>query len=105
LKPHVFAVPQVASALAGVPLHGAHAEPQFAGCVSSTQLPEQSCLPGSQWPSHDIPIAMHLPLQMNVPVGHLVPHWVPSQVASPPSGFGQTRQALVQAAGSASPTH
>jgi hypothetical protein len=80
---------QVASAFAGG-LHGVQVGPQKLVLVGATQLPSQSRWPvGQVQEVGETPAATHLPPQACMPMGHLLPHFVPSHVASPPSGAGQ----------------
>jgi hypothetical protein len=96
MKPHfVPSQVEVAFWTAG---HGSHDVPQVAGRSLETQLPLQSCLPGSeQLAVHGAPAATHLPAQAFMPVGQEKPHLVPSQVAVPPPlGASQLTHAAVQ---------
>lgn len=80
---------QLASPFAGG-LHWTQVGPQKLIFVGSTQLPWQSrCPVGHVQEVGETPADTHLPPQACIPIGHRLPHFVPSQVASPPSGAGQ----------------
>jgi hypothetical protein len=70
----------------------------------ATQLFAQLCVPAGQASLHGIAGVMQAPAQSLVSLGHSAPHCVPSQVATPPVGFGHGSHAVPQLATALSST-
>ncbi len=67
--------------------HAAHdVVPQLATSVLLAQIPEQLWVPLAQAPLHAELLAMQVPAQSFMLVGHTGTHCVPSQVTEPPVG-------------------
>jgi hypothetical protein len=69
------------------------------------QIPLQSWVPFGQTPMHDADPSMQALAHSFCPAGQAAPHFVPSQVAWPPSGAGHAEQDAPHDAGDWSSTH
>jgi hypothetical protein len=67
-------------------LHGEHEVPQEFTLVFDAQAPSQSCVVAGHWFMQAFCAGMQLPAHGFSPLGQLMPHLVPSHVASPPFG-------------------